>query len=144
MNGKVLSRNNQNMLTNTEETNIKHKWCIKNVNSFKKYEEQNKETLIVKYVGIYEINNWTYFVFMKNIFKIPYKTVYNLKRVTVIRKVKTGIWTEKDYRNKTTVENKEKIIKKTNLKNSNFLKSLNLMDYSLVMVKNTFWGKPLH
>lgn len=109
----------------------------KYMSRFVEYYGENQNTLLVKYYGIYELNmadsSPIYFVLMKNVFDGFYEKIYDLKGTSVKRTNKSGILTEQDWMNyKLPVGNREHLIEQIN-KDSQFLCSLNLMDYSIVI-----------
>lgn len=111
---------------------------LKNIHSLEKYHSENKETFIVKYLGIYKLkigNKIIYFVMMKNIMNGLYNQIYDLKGYKVHRTNTSGILTENQWLcNRLVVYDKNPIIKQIT-KDSEFLCSLNLMDYSLILCK---------
>lgn len=109
------------------------------IDKFVSYHINNKHSLLVKYVGIFKIqfkSKTIHFVMMENVLNGIYKQIYDLKGNRVTRTNIGGIMTEENWNNnKLFVYNKDLIIEQIK-KDTMFLSSLNLMDYSLVIAKN--------
>lgn len=116
------------------------KSLIKNIEEFEKYFLIHPGSLIVRYYGIYALkseNECIYFAIMPNILKCFYNKIYDIKGHNVKRTNSSGILTENDWNEKEgklIVENKDKLISQLE-SDSEFLKSLNLMDYSVIIGK---------
>lgn len=122
------------------------KYCFKTIrkNEFEKlakelhiiqtYFKNNPTTYLVEYIGVFSLNcnpdicNNEYFVVMKNIFQSPHSFVYDLKGLNVIRKQKTLMGINLNL--KLTLSQTQAI---QLAKDIDFLTSINVMDYSIVV-----------
>lgn len=101
---------------------------------FNSYFKSHESSLIAPIFGIYS-TPLCYFIVMKNVFDNPCNEIFDLKGVDVKRKNKNGnlVNVEKDWKGRSMkVEDREKIIGILEA-DSKFLKSLDLMDYSLLI-----------
>lgn len=99
-----------------------------------KHYEKNQNSLIVPIIGIFS-TPLCYFIVMKNIFDNPYDNIFDMKGENVWRRGSSHscIQVEKDWKEtRLRVENKQEIIEAFK-KDSEFLQSLELMDYSLII-----------
>ncbi|KAI5169172.1 hypothetical protein PAEPH01_0500 [Pancytospora epiphaga] len=109
----------------------------KNIANFVEYYQNNPETVLVRYHGVYELRVGSeapiYFVIMKNVFNGFYSKIFDLKGMDVRRTCNSGILTEKEWENnRLRIAGKERMVEQIN-RDTKFLQSLNLMDYSLVV-----------
>jgi len=114
-------------------TDEEKKVFLKNRAAIEEYMKRNEQTFLPKYEKLFEINGENVMV-IKNIFKRCHEEVYDLKGIGVQRKCRK-MKTERNWKNKNlVVKDPEGTIKQLR-KDAEFLESLGLMDYSLVIGK---------
>lgn len=107
---------------------------VKELQTIQTYFKNNPTTYLVEYVGIFSLNynpdicNNEYFVVMKNIFQSPHRFVYDLKGLNVVRKQQTSMGINLNL--KLTLSQTQVI---QLIKDIDFLNSINVMDYSIVV-----------
>lgn len=107
---------------------------IKNMPLMSKYLNENRHSLIAKSAGLYSSPGMN-FIVMENIFDSGFDQIFDLKGAGVQRKA-MGISTEGDWKGNTLLLKDRKTTVEIISQDTSFLRSLNLMDYSLVIGRN--------
>lgn len=110
------------------------KVSIKNMPLMAKYLDENRHSLIVRSIGLYSTPN-TSFIVMENIFDASFDQIFDLKGTNVKRRP-MEISTEGDWRGNKLLLKDRKTTMRVMSEDTSFLRSLNLMDYSLVIGRN--------
>lgn len=105
--------------------------ALKHIDAFSKHYSTNKNTFVCKIVSIYSTSRFN-FILMKNIFKNVPGQVFDLKSYNLNRK-SSSVGIEDDWRGRKLLVGDKKEVMDILRADVEFLKSLNLMDYSLVV-----------
>lgn len=111
---------------------------LANIDLFAEYHNTNTGSLLVRYLGIFSIkfkNSSLNFVLMENVLNGLYREIYDLKGEHVNRTNTNGILTEECWAEKQIPVQSRRVILEQLEKDTSFLRSLNLMDYSLILAK---------
>lgn len=109
---------------------------LKTIQRINNYQSTVHGSLLVQYYGVFQLDmqgETIYFVIMKNVFKGLYREIYDFKGASVNRTNREGVLTENDWRAGTIrLPNREQIVKQIR-RDTEFLESIGVMDYSLII-----------